>query len=371
MRLIYLSPVPWKSFSQRPHELVRYFHSFTEGEVLWVDPYPGRFPALSDVLSQRPKSDRMDCDVPTWLTVVKPKAVPIEPLPFSGTVNGLLWGDVELEVGRFAGNSTILGIGKPTVLALHLLAKQCFSASFYDAMDDYPAFYKGWSRLAMANRERRIISKVSTLLASSSALQERLRHLAHDVRLVPNACAAERLPALPKVRQRRDDQVPVIGYVGTIGHWFDWELVIALAKSNPDTALRLIGPLYVRPPALPHNICLEPSLPHTEALHAMTQFDVALIPFKRSTLTASVDPIKFYEYRALGLPVVSSAFGEMALRKECEGVYLIDRNSDMIKVVGQALSNCPTPENTARFRRDNSWENRFSEGRIFALGNGN
>jgi hypothetical protein len=102
----------------------------------------------------------------------------------------------------------------------------------------------------------------------------------------------------------------------------------------------------------------------------MSQFDVGLIPFKRSTLTSSVDPIKFYEYRALGLPVVSSAFGEMALRKECEGVYLIDRNSDMIKVVGQALANCATQENTDRFRKDNSWESRFREARIFALGYG-
>lgn len=370
MRLIYLSPVPWKSFFQRPHELVRYFHSFTEGEVLWVEPYPGRFPAMSDVLNRRPKSDGTNCDVPAWLSVVKPKALPIEPLPFSGTVNGLLWGDVGLVADRFADNSTVLGIGKPTVLALHLLSKQRCCASFYDAMDDYPAFYKGWSRLAMANRERRIIRKVSTILASSSALQERLRHLAHDVRLVQNACAAERLPALPKVRQRRDGHVPVIGYVGTIGHWFDWELVITLAKSNPDTTLRLIGPLYVRPPSLPHNICLEPPLPHTEALQAMAQFDVGLIPFKRSTLTSSVDPIKFYEYRALGLPVVSSAFGEMALRKECEGVYLIDRNSDMIKVVGQALADYATQENTARFRRDNSWESRFSQSDIFVLSSG-
>jgi glycosyltransferase involved in cell wall biosynthesis len=366
MRLIYLSPVPWKSFSQRPHELVRYFHSFTEGEVLWIDPYPGRFPALSDVVNQRPTSGGTNYDIPTWLTIVKPKALPIEPLPFSGIVNGLLWGDVQLAVDRFTDNSTVLGIGKPTILALHLLSKQCFSSSFYDAMDDYPAFYKSWSRLAMANRERRIIRKVSTILTSSSALQDRLRHLAHDVRLVPNACAAERLPELPKVLRRKDDQVPVIGYVGTIGHWFDWELAIALAKAIPRARFRFIGPVYVRPPALPHNIGVEPPLPHTEALRAMAQFDVGLIPFKRTTLTSSVDPIKFYEYRALGLPVVSSAFGEMALRKECEGVYLIDRNSDMIKVVAQALANCATQENTTQFRKKNSWESRFKQASIFA-----
>jgi glycosyltransferase involved in cell wall biosynthesis len=369
MRLIYLSPVPWASFSQRPHELVRYFHSYAGSEVLWIDPYPARFPALSDVLNPRPKSGDgiCNCNIPAWLTVLKPNALPIEPLPFSGAVNSLLWGNVESMVNHFANSSTVLGIGKPTMLALQLLSKRFFISSFYDAMDDYPAFYRGWSRLAMAIRERRVVRRVSKILASSSALQDRLQHQARDVRLVLNACAADRLPELPEGRRLKDNQIPVVGYVGTIAHWFDWELVISLAKSHPKTKFRFIGPMYVRSPALPHNICLEPQLPHTEALRVMTQFDVGLIPFKKTTLTSSVDPIKYYEYRALGLPVVSSAFGEMALRDECDGVYLIDRNSDMTRVISQALANYTSPASTAQFRKNNSWESRFNQASIFAL----
>ncbi|MBA4142219.1 MAG: hypothetical protein H0X43_04250 [Nitrosospira sp.] len=365
MRLIYLSPVPWCSFSQRPHELVKYFHSLTSGKVLWIDPYPGRFPTFSDVVRQRPKSGSADCDVPGWLTVAKPRALPIEPLPFSHAINRLFWHDVESAVDRFAGNPAILGIGKPTTLALHLLGKQCFSSTFYDAMDNYPAFYRGWSRLAMAARERRIITGVSTVLASSTALQGRLKHVATDVRLVLNACAADRLPVPAAKRQQGDGKVPVIGYVGTIGHWFDWELVIALAQSHPAIRFRLIGPVYVRIPALPDNIVVESPLPHSGALRAMMEFDAGLIPFKRTALTSSVDPIKYYEYRGLGLPVISSVFGEMAFRNECDGVYLIDLNSDMGLLVTQALAYCTTPDSSARFRRDNSWESRFNQAGIF------
>lgn len=368
MRLIYLSPVPWASFSQRPHELVRYFHSCAGSEVLWIDPYPARFPALSDMLNPRPKSgdEVCNCNIPDWLTVLKPAALPIEPLPFSSAINGLLWGNVESMVNHFANDSTVLGIGKPTMLALRLLSKSFFISSFYDAMDNYPAFYRGWSRLAMAIRERKVVKSVSKILTSSSALQDRMQHLAHDVRLVLNACATDRLPEAPKARRLQDNQIPVLGYVGTIGHWFDWKLVIDLAKSHPKARFRFIGPLYVQPPALPHNIYLEAPLPHTEALRVMTQFDVGLIPFKRTTLTSSVDPIKFYEYRALGLPVVSTAFGEMALREECDGVYLIDRHSDMAKVISQALADTTTPESIAEFRKNNSWENRFNQASIFA-----
>lgn len=368
MRLIYLSPIPWNSFMQRPHELVRYFHSRTGGAVLWIDPYPTRFPALADVLIGRPKSNGMDFNVPAWMIVVKPKALPIEPLPFSGVINRLLWNDVISEIDRFADNSTLLGIGKPSTLSLQLLSKKVFTSSFYDAMDDFPAFYSGCSRLSMANRERKTVRAVSTVLTSSSALLERLKRLANDVRLVPNACASDRLPALPRMRRLKNDRAPVIGYVGTIAHWFDWGLVLALAKSHPQAIFRFIGPIYVRTPASPpKNVCLEPSLPHDEALQAMAQFDVGLIPFKRTAITSSVDPIKYYEYRALGLPVVSSVFGEMAMRGESDGVYLIDQDSSLTEVIDQALVSDITPASTAQFRKNNSWESRFDEANIFAL----
>jgi hypothetical protein len=367
MRLIYLSPVPWRSFSQRPHELVRYFHATTGGKVLWIDPYPGRFPALSDVLNRRPQTGAEDSNGANWLTVVKPRALPIEPLPFSSAINRLFWYKMESAVDSFLDSHTVLGIGKPTTLALHLLSKQCFKSSFYDAMDNYPAFYRGWSRVSMAHRESMTIKRVSTILTSSSALHSRLGHMAPDVRLVLNACATERLPELPNKRPLRKNKQQIAGYVGTIGNWFDWALVIALATSHPNTIFRLIGPLYGRPPALPSNICLEPALAHNEALLAMVQFDIGLIPFKKTSLTSSVDPIKFYEYRALGLPVVSSAFGEMTLRRRCEGVYLLESNSDMADVVDRALMHSTSLESTTQFRKDNSWQNRFNQAGIFAL----
>ena len=97
----------------------------------------------------------------------------------------------------------------------------------------------------------------------------------------------------------------------------------------------------------------------------MARFNVGLIPFKRNTLTFSVDPIKYYEYCALGLPVVSSAFGEMALRGSVEGVYLIAQKSDVGKVIDQALAYRANQEHVLQFRKDNSWKKRFDQADIF------
>jgi hypothetical protein len=81
MQLIYMAPVPWDSFAQRPHKFVEWFHRHTGNEVLWIDPYPTRFPKFSDILRLGKETHRQRYANPQWLRVIKPTAFPIEPLP--------------------------------------------------------------------------------------------------------------------------------------------------------------------------------------------------------------------------------------------------------------------------------------------------
>src|SRR6185295_2677914 len=105
------------------------------------------------------------------------------------------------------------------------------------------------------------------------------------------------------------------GYVGCVASWFDWPLVIRLARTLRDGAVHVVGPRYVSPPRpLPSNVKLFPACSHADAVDHIRRFSVGLIPFKRNRLTAAVDPIKYYGYRAMGLPVLTTSFGEMAER---------------------------------------------------------
>jgi glycosyltransferase involved in cell wall biosynthesis len=368
MRLIYLSPVPWSSFSQRSHETVRFFHSQCEGEVLWVNPYPTRFPVLSDIRNGMKKPIDLPQKTPDWLRVATPGFLPIEPIPFSWILNHLFWKEVVSTIHRFSNNSTILGIGKPSLLAIQLLSEGIGKKSFYDAMDGFPEFYKGFSRLAMSQRERRVLQKVSTVVTSSTALWNRLKPIGKDVRLILNACATERLPEPVIHPNDKTGRRIVLGYVGTMAYWFDWTLLTAMAKAVPEAEFRLIGPVYTQPPPiLPGNVHIEHPLSHEKAMEAMNKFDVGLIPFKSVPLTSFVDPIKYYEYRSMGLPVISSSFGEMMLRKESDGVYKVDRGSDMKAMIERSLTMGKDLENIMQFRKNNSWESRFSKGNMFDL----
>lgn len=368
MRLVYFSPVPWHSFSQRPHEFVRYFHDCTGGDVLWIDPYPSRFPRASDLFSVKPVRVKVEC--PAWVSVVKSRALPIEPIPYSFFLNSLFLSGIYTAIDQFVDEESILAIGKPSLSALRELGRGKYLLSIYDAMDDFPIFYDGMSRWAMENRERQLLSKVSRVLVSSSRLYSKFSGRGADVRMVLNGCASDRLPVSVSNKTEKKGGVAVLGYIGTIGKWFDWELVRRLADALPGIVVRIVGPLYSPPPFdLPKNVRCESAVPHEEALKLITQFDVGLIPFKVNELTESVDPIKYYEYRALGLPVISTEFGEMARRGGHEGVFLVADHSDFSTIVSRALKQLSLSHNMSadEFQKRYSWEARFSGADVFGL----
>lgn len=365
MQLVYLSPLPWNSFAQRPHKFVEWFHNKQGGSVLWIDPYPTRLPMWADL--SRLRNARLFADeqtakaeIPEWLTVVRPHRLPIEPLPGADWISHWLWRDILYMIDRFMQQGeTLLGIGKPSELALQVLAQHHAIPSFYDAMDDFPAFYQGLSRSAMARREQSIADSVSRISVSSTALADRFAAYRSKLALVHNACTVNSLPPVNAVRKESGNLV--LGYLGTIGHWFDWPFVQALAQANSSLNIHLIGPVYTSvPEPLPCNIKLLPACDHAAAVSLMQAFSVGLIPFKRSDLTASIDPIKYYEYRALGLPILSTCFGEMARRQGQAGIFIADTDSDLTYQVSIAMAHKYRRYQIQAFRKNNSWEARFN-----------
>ena len=366
MRLVYLSPVPWASFAQRPHKFVEWFHKRSGEGVLWIEPYPTRFPVASDFKRLRSTTRQDVREQPSWLQVVKPAALPLEPLPGSGWLNALMWREVFIQLDTFVNRGVALVvIGKPSVLAVAVLQKLQGCRSIYDAMDDFPAFYRGLSRLALCRREEKLVRLVNAMWVSSMTLKRRWNGLRPDVQLVHNGLDASSLPQSKQDLAIRRNKV--FGYVGTIGDWFDWEWVIKLAEIRPTDVVRLVGPVFhAAPVALPKNIELMPPCEHESALKAMCEFDVGLIPFKINELTASVDPIKYYEYRALGLPIISTDFGEMRFRGSEIGTFISKNVEDIENMTLCALLFRHDPIITRQFALDNSWESRFDAGKIFS-----
>ncbi len=353
---VYFAPVAWDSYLQRPHYMAQYV--LAQGvRVLWVDPYPTRFPMLRDL--RRSAGTTLRTRRPDGLTVVAPRALPLEPLRAGQALNHALFGAALLERLRAAceGQTVTVGIGRPSSLALRALEVLRPSWSVFDALDDFPQFYEGLAQRAVTAIERTIAERVNAVLTPSTGLWDKFAALGTTRVMVHNACDMASLPPVPAVRP----SPPVVGFVGCISTWFDWALVERLAREQPSVHFQLSGPCFAPPSTpLPSNVELLPACAHDVAVQRMARFSIGLIPFKRNQLTDGVDPIKYYEYRGLGLPVLTTRFGEMARRGEQDGVCFAEERD----ALATALARAEAPVDAQAidtFRRAHSWERRFAD----------
>jgi hypothetical protein len=129
----------------------------------------------------------------------------------------------------------------------------------------------------------------------------------------------------------------------------------------------LVGPVFTAIPAgLPDNVELLPACPQEQVESYLEGFSVGLIPFRSNPLTRGVDPLKYYEYRAKGLGVISTGFGEMARRGVDDGVFEANGNSDLQALIAAALAFRPQVDELTAWRARNDWSARFGQPGLFA-----
>lgn len=314
MKLVYLSPVPWASMSQRPHYFIQHAMHAGISEVLWINPYPGRLPGLQDLVPGRHATEPSGRLELAHLHIESvPSVFPVEPFHhLFRLINYRSLKQTIRKIVDFKDEETIIAIGKPSLLAIELCKHQSWHQIIFDAMDNYPAFFSGRSAKSMLKIEEVIANLADIIICTSHPLVEKFSKNDAKVHLCLNACTSGFALKRKKNKEIAKDAL-TFGYVGTIASWFDWEWIIELANLHPSNRIRLVGPLKtLKPKELPANIIFEKAISHDDVPAFLAEIDVGLIPFKRNEITHYVDPIKYYEYRSNGLPVLSTPFGEMS-----------------------------------------------------------
>ncbi len=356
MKLVYAAPVPYSSFAQRAHHFVAFCNRSTGGSTLWINPYPGRLPRFADLRRARTQAHAHRDEA---VELLSPPAWVADPMGCAPCLRQLAWKPLLRRVAAFVeGAPWSLVIGRPSRLALELLRSTQPQASCYDAMDDFPRFYQGRARSLSRGVEDQIARRVDALVVSSRSLQDKFSRYGLVAELVRNGLDAQQLPA-----PRRRQGMRILGYIGTIGAWFDWSLVAQMARALPQWRFDLIGPEMVPPDVpLPTNVRRLGECANAEAFSRLQDFSAGLIPFKINGLTAAVDPIKYYEYRAAGLPVIATKFGEIGGRGRNQGVYLVDPNTNFPALLRAVEERPPDScEALRQFRAENAWSARFAQ----------
>jgi glycosyltransferase involved in cell wall biosynthesis/SAM-dependent methyltransferase len=240
------------------------------------------------------------------------------------------------------------------------LVKNRNGTVIYDALDEWNSSLGGdWYD---KNIEATMARESDLIVATDPALKAKLESMTgKTVDMVPNAFNQDIFIADRDYVRPID--MPVsdfnITYIGSLwGQWFDWKLLDDVADAYPQAQLILIGDYRGQSSFQRGNVHFL-GLKNQKELPAYLKFShVAIIPWKVNEITLSTNPLKVYEYLAMGKPVVAPKLPSL------EGmpyVFLASNSKEFIENIRKARKVGISQDIIQSFSSQNSWEARTKE----------
>jgi glycosyltransferase involved in cell wall biosynthesis len=201
----------------------------------------------------------------------------------------------------------------------------------YDCVDELAAA-RGLVRAPVVRElERRLLDRARVVIVTHENLAPGRARPGRPAHLVPNgvevahfrAAARPETPVPPELGRLPR---PVVGFVGSLQYWIDFDLVRFLAQARPAWSFVLVGPRgrlgrVGRVEGLPNVHLLGPR-PYRDLPGYLRGFDACLNPYVLDEVARHASPLKLYEYLAGGKPVVSV---DMPAARRFEAVVAIGR----------------------------------------------
>lgn len=161
-------------------------------------------------------------------------------------------------------------------------------------------------------REHELLDRVDAVLCVSTPVHERHRAtLGERAHFVPVACDFDRYNGAVGTGAELlgDLERPLLGYAGFVNERVDEGLLTELGERLTEGTVVVAGPAgdeQRRALEGAPRIALLGLQPPEQVPALIDAFDVALVPYRDTVFNRSSNPVKFYEYLALGKPVVST-----------------------------------------------------------------
>ncbi|HVB34125.1 MAG TPA: glycosyltransferase [Patescibacteria group bacterium] len=213
--------------------------------------------------------------------------------------------------------------------------------------------------------ERRLVERADVVFCVSQALADKYKALNRRTFLLPNGVDLDLFDPGRAAGMPRPSDIPgrgpILGFVGYVNCHADLELLAKVAKAFPRHSVVILGrvakghsgPQGRQREALRellslanvHLLGFRPPCQLPAYLHA---FDVCLIPLLRNRFNRERDPMKFYQYMAMGKPVVTAPVP--VARHYRDACYVADTHDEFIEAVSHALARQDGESNRQRRR---------------------
>ncbi len=203
------------------------------------------------------------------------------------------------------------------------------------------------------DEELRLIRRADAVFCVSETLVQRHRAVNAHTYLLPNGVDLDLFSstaASNAVRPRDLPAIgPLIGFAGSINYHLDLRLLVEVAERFPECSVILLGhvlssetaPRGEQANALTRlrslgNVHLLGFKPIEEVPAYVAAFNVCLIPFLDNPFNRERDPLKFYQYTAMGKPVVTTPL--QLARRYPDLCYLASSPSEFVDAITRALT---------------------------------
>ena len=248
------------------------------------------------------------------------------------------------------------------------------SALIYDCVDRHSAYQGQIDPAVVDAMEADLAAACDQVFCTAEGLRRTLSKVNPTTRLIPNGGNYELFSTVHTKRQEllaEPNELdglsgPVLGFVGALQECIDYPLMERAAREKPEWNFVLIG--APKPGAdleglkgLP-NVRFLGLKPYQELPAYMARFDLCLNLFRSGDLARDVSPLKFYEYLATGLPIVSTP-QPLQVREYARGIYLAERPEDFVAACEAALAERGEEKTALRLAwgRATSWDGRVEE----------
>ncbi len=239
------------------------------------------------------------------------------------------------------------------------------SLKLYYCVDDW-THYPGLNSMLWETMESELLRNVDGFIATSQDLRAkcpqsyRSLYLPHGVDFAHFHGATVQRQTVPEMECIPK---PIVGFFGVIAEWINLDVVASLSRAFPDVSFVLIGPAAVSLASFANCANVFHLGPRAyEHLPAYARyFDVGLIPFALNKLTKAVNPLKLFEYYALGLPVLATRLPEL---ERADGpLWLAVTEDEFRRELQHALdyARSSSGEHAVQVAQGNSWEQRAQD----------
>lgn len=240
----------------------------------------------------------------------------------------------------------------------------------FDLLDDWTIHYAFEGVRSDVLRAYEVLFGHATVVTANAegTVELARRYGREDVVFLPNGCDPERFDPTSTASGPL-----TVGYVGKIGKRLDLDLIVESARQLPEVSFVFAGPVldaeYKKPMEAASNIRMLGDVFYEDVPALLRSFDIGWVPHRVGKGEVGGDVIKTYEYRAAGLPVLTTPVAGASSRG-LDAVTVADAADHAAWIGEHARAGARVPRQISTLPNEVRWEGKadYILGRLRPVG---